>query len=210
MNILKPTIAAAMLLCSSLFTQKTQAQSLILGIKAGATFDKTQGDNLDGKFSGYFLGGAYAGVRFTAVRVQAELLFSQSRVYTGDNFGSAFKDYVTGAGAGIKEGTFKMNELSIPVLVGFNVVPKLLWLQAGPQYTGVVSVKDVNGLVRETKDVFKNGYLSGVVGAELQLPFSLNAGLRYIFGISDRNNTNVNETWRTSHFQLHVGYSFLK
>ncbi len=103
-----------------------------------------------------------------------------------------------------------MNELSIPVLVGFNILPKLLWLQAGPQYTGVVSINDVDGFVKETKDVFKSGYLSGVVGAELELPFSLNAGVRYIFGISDRNNTNVNETWRSSHFQIHVGYSFMK
>ena len=210
MKILKPTIAAAILLCSSLFTPKVQAQSLILGIKAGATFDKTQGKNLDSKFSGYFLGGAYAGVRFTAIKVQAELLFSQSKVTTGDNFKNAFGNYVSGAASGIKEGTFKMNELSIPVLVGFNILPKLLWLQAGPQYTGVVSINDVDGFVKETKDVFKSGYLSGVVGAELQLPFSLNAGLRYIFGISDRNNTNVNETWRSSHFQIHVGYSFLK
>ncbi len=86
MKSLKFTITSALLLCSSLLTYKSQAQSLILGVKAGATFDKTQGDNLDGKFSGYFLGGAYAGVKFTAIKIQAELLFSQSKVTTGDNF----------------------------------------------------------------------------------------------------------------------------
>lgn len=209
MKCLKSTLWIVSVVC--LFSAgRAQAQNLRLGIKAGVNFDKTQGRNLDGEFNGYFLGGAYLGVRFTKVRVQAEALFSQSKITTGDNFKSAFGSYVKDNVGSIKEGTFKMNELSIPVMVGFNVLPKLLWIQAGPQYTGVVSIDDVNGFVKETKDVFKNGYLSGVVGAELELPFSLNAGVRYIFGISDRNNTNVSEAWRTSHFQVHVGYSFLK
>ncbi len=192
----------------------TYAQNLVLGIKAGGNFDKTQGDHLDEKFSGHFMGGAYLGVRFTKVKVQADVLFSQSKVTTGDNFLSGFGNYLTENGKAAlgksEDGTFKMNELSIPVTIGFNIVPKLLWIHAGPQYTGVVSINDVDGFVKETKNVFKNGYISGVVGAELELPFSLNAGLRYIFGISDRNNTDVPDSWRTSHFQVHVGFSFLK
>jgi hypothetical protein len=208
MKSLKLTIVCA-LLCL-LVSVQSDAQNLLLGVKLGANFDKTQGENIDGKFSGYFMGGAYAGVKLTKIKVQAELLFSQSKITTGDNFVNAFGTYVTDNGKALKEGTFKMNELSIPITVGFNVVPKLLWVHAGPQYTGVVSIDDVDGFVKETKNVFKSGYISGVVGAELELPFNLNAGLRYIFGISDRNNTNVSDSWRTSHFQLHVGYSFLK
>jgi hypothetical protein len=207
MKSVKLTIASA-LLCFACSTQ-TQAQNLLLGIKVGANFDKTQGKNLDGDFSGYFMGGAYLGVKMTKIKIQADVLFSQSRITTGDNFGNAFSNYVSDNGKALKEGTFKMNELSIPVTVGFNILPKLLWIHAGPQYTGVVSIDDVNGFVKETKNVFKNGYLSGVVGAELELPFHLNAGVRYIFGISDRNNTDVSDSWRTSHFQVHVGYAFL-
>ncbi len=209
MNFVKSTLTGAILLCSLLSTTHTNAQKLLLGIKAGVNLDRTGGNNLDGKFAGSFLGGAFVGVKFSKVKVQGELLFSQGKVTTGDNFGSAFKQYLKDGVSSAKEGTFKMNELSIPVLVGFNVVPKLLWIQAGPQYTGVVSIKDVDGLVKETKDVFKNGYLSGVVGAELELPFSLSAGVRYVFGISDRNNTNVSDSWRTSHFQVHVGFNIL-
>lgn len=205
----QPLIAAMLGLCLLCSVNPAKAQKLLLGIKAGVNLDRTTGDHLDEKFSGYFLGGAYAGVRFNKVKVQADLLFSQSKVTTGDNFKSAFGNYLSDNAAAIREGTFKMNELSIPVTVGFNVLPKLLWIHAGPQYTGVVSIKDVDGFVKETKDVFKNGYLSGVVGAELQLPFSLNAGVRYIFGISDRNNTNVSDAWRTSHFQIHVGLGIL-
>lgn len=209
MKFVRSTLTGAILLCSLLSSTHIHAQKLLLGIKAGVNLDRTAGDHLDGKFAGSFLGGAFVGVKFSKVKVQGELLFSQGKVSTGDNFGSAFKQYLKDGVSEAKEGTFKMNELSIPVMVGFNIVPKLLWIQAGPQYTGVVSVKDVDGLVKETKDVFKNGYLSGVVGAELELPFSLNAGVRYIFGISDRNNTNVSDSWRTSHFQIHVGFNIL-
>lgn len=196
-------------MCSILPATQTHAQKLLLGIKAGVNLDRTGGTHLDGKFAGSFLGGAFVGVKMTKIKVQGELLFSQGKVSTGDNFGQAFGQYLKDGVSSAKEGTFKMNELSIPVTVGFNLLPKLLWIHAGPQYTAVASIKDVDGLVKATKDVFKSGYLSGVVGAELELPFSLNAGVRYIFGISDRNNTNVSESWRTSHFQIHVGFNIL-
>jgi hypothetical protein len=213
MKMLQYTVAIASLLltaATAITPSTAQAQSLRLGIKAGVNFDKTQGRHLDGAFSGNFLGGAYVGVGFQKVRIQAEALFSQSTVTTGDNFKDAFTSYLSENAHNLREGTFRMNELSIPVLVSFNVVPKLLWLQAGPQYTGVVSINDVNSFLKESEDVFKTGYVSGVVGAELELPLSLNAGLRYVFGISDRNNTNVSEAWRTSHFQVHVGLSLFK
>lgn len=211
MKFFRSTASKAAVLCALLFAgYRTDAQSLLLGIKAGANFDKTSGDYLDSKFNGHFLVGAYTGVRFSKIKIQADLLFSQSKVTTGDNFGNAIGNYATDNAKAIKKGTFKMNELSIPVTIGFNILPKLLWINAGPQYTGVVSINDVNGFVTETKKVFKSGYLSGVVGAELELPFSLNAGVRYVFGISDRNNVDVPDAWRTSYFQLHVGFGFLK
>jgi len=207
MKLLKITFFT--LMAAACMPLHSQAQKFRLGIKLGANLDHTQGKDLESKFNGYFLGGAYAGVQFTKFRVQAEALFSQSQMTTGDNFKAAFGNYLSANAASLKNGTFKMNELSIPVTVGFNLLPKLLWIEAGPQYTAVVSIKDVNDFVRESKDVIKSGYMSGVVGASLDLPFSLNAGVRYVFGLSDRNNTDVPDHWRTSHIQIYVGYSFL-
>lgn len=207
MSLLKNTACSFVLLLG--LATGARAQSLSLGIKAGVDFAQTPGKHLESGFKGHFLGGAFAGVGFAQFRLRAEALFSQSTITTGSNFQDAFGNYIKQSAQGIKEGTFKMNELSIPILLGFSIVPKLLWLQAGPQYTGVVSIKDVDGLLTETKNVFKSGYLSGVIGAELSLPFHLNLGARYVFGLSDRNNTNVSESWRTTHFQVHVGYSLL-
>jgi hypothetical protein len=201
-------IATALMACLCTATT-THAQKIYLGIKAGANFDKTNGDHLDGSFQGHILGGVYGGVRFSMVRIQAELLFTQSTVTTGDNFSQAFGQYVNNGVSNVKNGNFKTSELAIPVTVGVNIVPKLLWICAGPQYTGVVSTKNVDQFFNDSKDIVNKGYMSGVVGAELELPFKLNAGVRYIFGLSDRNNTDVNESWKTNQFQLHVGFTIL-
>jgi hypothetical protein len=70
----------------------------------------------------------------------------------------------------------------------------------------VVSTSNVDDFFKDTKSVMKKGYVSGVVGAELQLPFSLNAGVRYVFGLSDVNNFGeVSGSWKTSQIQAHVG-----
>lgn len=188
---------------TKLFAQKPMA-----GIHLGATMDQTIGTDLKGSFSGTFMAGAYGGLRFHKVGVHAELNFSQSTITTGDNFKAAFGNYLSANAVNVKNGTFKLNELSIPILVSFNIV-KGLWVEAGPQYTAVVSIQDKNELLKATSDVFKSGYISGAAGLWLDLPFHLKVSGRYIFGITDRNKTTVQQDWRTGQIQLAVGYRFL-
>jgi hypothetical protein len=203
-------IAAVTLLGACTTPFQSNAQNLRLGLKAGVNMDKTQGSHLNDDFKGYFMGGAYLGLQFSKVRIQAEALFSQSQITTGDNFNDAFKQYIQDGKQDLKNGTFKMNELSIPLIIGFNLIPKFLWIEAGPQYTAVVSIQDENDLLKEPERVFKKGYVSGAAGVTMELPLNLNAGVRYIFGISDRNNSDVPDHWKTSHIQIHIGYSFMK
>lgn len=201
---------ASLLLSAMALPLQSQAQGLRLGIKAGVNFDKTQGEHLNGSFSGYFLGGAYVGLEFTKFRVQAEALYSQNKMTTGSSFKDAFNNYISQKGEELKSGTFEMNELSVPVVFGVNIVPKLLWIEAGPQYTATISMKDKDGFVTDVENVVKKGYVSGLVGASLELPLSLNVTVRYVFGLTDRNNTDVPDQWRSSHIQATVGYSFIK
>jgi len=204
MKALKLTIIAT--LAGLLFTAESNAQKLYIGAKAGVNLNKTSGDHLDGDFKGHFLGGAVVGLKFTAVRVQGELLFTQTSLTTGDDFGSAFGNYLTAAGKSLKNGTFKQSELAVPVTVGFNLVPKLLWISAGPQFSGIVSTTDASEFVNDTKSIVRKGYVSGVVGAEVELPFKLNAGVRYVFGLSNMNKiSDVDASWKSSQIQLHVG-----
>jgi hypothetical protein len=209
MKILKISILGILIACL-FFPIQSRAQGLRLGVKIGANLDQTHGTDLTGDFSGYFLGGAYVGIQMSKIRIQAEALFSQSTLTTGDNFNDAFSQYINDNKQDLKSGTFKMNELSIPVMVAFNIVPKFLWIEAGPQYTAVVSINDVDDFLKESDRVFKSGYVSGLVGVSLELPLNLNAGVRYVMGFTDRNNTDVPANWKTNHIQIHVGYSFIK
>lgn len=208
MKALKLTFVAA--LASFIFSSTaTHAQKLYLGIKAGVNMDQTNGDYLNSEFKGHFMGGGYVGFKFAMVRIQGELLFTQSSISTGNNFTDAFGNYVNNSANALSNGTFKTSELCIPITVGVNIVPKLLWIEAGPQYSGVVSTSDPDDFLHDAGDVIKKGYMSGVVGASVNLPFNLNAGARYIFGLTDRNNTNVEDTWKTSQIQLHVGLTLM-
>lgn len=201
---------ASILLSAMAWPLQSHAQGLRLGIKAGVNFDKTQGEHLDGDFSGYFLGGAYVGLQFTKFRIQAEALYSQNTMTTGSSFKDAFNNYISQKGEDLKSGSFEMNELSVPIVVGVNIVPKLLWVEVGPQYTAAISLKDKDGFLTDVENVVKKGYVSGLVGASLELPLNLNVTVRYVFGLTDRNNTDVSEQWRSSHIQATVGYSFVK
>src|SRR5690606_11374836 len=189
---------------------KLYAQNLDLGIKAGAGFNQTNGPSLQGEFNGNFVGGAFLGIRSAKIKIQAEALFSQSTVVTGSSFNEAFNQYIRESSQDLQEGNFKMNELSIPLTVGIRVVPNLLWVELGAQYTRIVSVNDVNSFLKASEDVFKNGYTSAVIGLSADLPLKLNLGARYLYGLSNRNKSEVDEKWGTSQIQIHVGYSFLR
>lgn len=208
MNLLK-TFILFVLIGLFLSPSQSQAQGLRLGLKIGANFNQNQGDFIGNDFNGYFLGGAYAGIQVKRIRIQAEALFSQNTISTGDNFRVAFAQYISENKKDLLNGTFKMNELSIPIVVGYNIVPDFLWIEVGPQYTAVVSINDVDDFLKEANEVFKTGYVSGLIGVYLELPLNLNVGVRYIMGLSNRNNTDVPANWKTNHIQAYVGLSLI-
>lgn len=186
------------------------AKDLRLGIMGGVNIERTSGDVLSENFEGTFLGGAYIGLGGQRLKIQADFLFSKNTITTGRDFKTAFNDYLTENGKKLKNGTFQMNELSIPIAIGINIIPKFLWFEIGPQYTAIVSIKDEDDFLKESKRVFKTGYVSGILGLYIELPLHLNLGVRYIAGITDRNNSTVNDTWKTDKLQLRLGLSILK
>src|SRR5690554_2251367 len=120
MNLSK--LASIVFISIALFmASETNAQGIRLGIKAGANMDQTSGNDLMNEFNGFVFGGLYAGAQFTKFRVQAELLFSQSTITTGDGFKNAYANFINQSAQDVKNGTFKMNELSIPLIVGVNI-----------------------------------------------------------------------------------------
>lgn len=213
MKILTLSIFTAVLLT----THTVQAQEpmkvsipkIDLGLKLGANMAKLSGDSWDNGYKASFLAGAFVGMRAHKAGVQIEFFFSQSNYSVqGHNFYDAYSQFYNNAADSAKNGAFRVTYMNIPVLFQYKVVP-LLWLQIGPQYSGVVSVNDVNGLVKDSKELFKSGSVSGVIGLELKLPLHIDFGARYVVGLSSMNNTDVSEGWQQRQLQVHIGYTIL-
>lgn len=96
--------------------------------------------------------------------------------------------------------------LDIPVLFEYKPV-KRVWLQVGPQFTSLISAKGTNDI--DYKGTFRNSDISIVGGVEVHLPAKLTAGVRYVKGLIDVNNTPLKDKWRNSSIQISVGYRFL-
>lgn len=177
------------------------------GVKLGVNMAQLDGKSWDNGYKANLLGGLFLGVRGGRAGVQIEALFSQSSYRTGNTFYDLYNGYYNDIKDSVKEGAFRVNYLNIPILFQVKILNNV-WLQLGPQYSGVVSVKDVDGLLKDAEGLFKGGELSGVGGLWIDLPFHLNVGGRYVIGLSDLNETTVDEKWKTKTIQFHVGYSF--
>lgn len=180
------------------------------GFKLGANMARLDGKTWESGYKTNLLGGVFLGVHGNRFGIQVEGLFSQSEYRTGKDFNSLYRDYLSDAKDSLKQGAFRVNYLNIPVLLQYRLLNRV-WLQAGPQFSGVVSTKDRNQLVRDAGELFKKegyGNVSGVVGLWINLPFSLNIGGRYVMSFADENSTNVADSWKQRNVQLHIGYNF--
>ncbi len=179
-----------------------------LGIKVGANFANLDGKEWESGYKPGIVGGIFGGVSRKRLGVTAEILVSSVK-YTGNkvNFYQAAKTNYVNIADSNKQGEFAVTYLNIPVLLNFKLGGPL-WLQLGPQYSGVMSVKDNQNLLKDTKTLFKSGDLSGVIGLQLNLA-KFRASARYIIGLSDLSYNTATDTWKTRTVQLSLGYSFL-
>jgi hypothetical protein len=166
-----------------------------LGIKAGANFEQLNGGTWQQAYKPGVVAGIFVGLRKKRIGVQVEGLIN-----------TATYDLKDSVKTGIRATYF-----SIPVLFEYKLF-SMLWLQVGPQYSGVVSTKSLNSFEYGAGQVLKSGEVDGLLGLELKLPLHLNVGARYILGFSDMNNKvlpGVTEAWNNRSIQVHVGLKFL-
>ena len=185
-------------------TKTAVAQNFHIGAKVGANIYKNTGNEIDNKYSGFPLGGVYIGASGEKVSLHIEGLFTQTTMVAGDNFNQVFKSYLAAGKDQVLGAKFSFTEFSVPVLLGFKAFSSA-WLELGPQFTKVVNMYDKESVLKEISNVHKDSYISGAVGLRIKLPLHLQATGRYVFGISDRNNSDISEKWRTQHFQLALG-----
>ena len=207
-----------LLLCAAImlpFTGFSQKLDIDLGIKFGANFTNINGKYWENGYKANLLGGAFLGVNGNRLGVQLEGIFSQATYVTGDRFNEVYKDMLQTGKDSLKGGSFKVNYLSIPVLLNLKLFSRAI-IQVGPQFSGVVAVNDRDELVKDAKGLFKGSW-DGVVGLWINLPARLNFGARYVIGLSNinqadgttSNNQQIDDAWRQRTLQLHIGYSLL-
>lgn len=185
-----------------------------LGLKFGANFSSIKGDEWQTKNNLGFHGGAFVGIRRNKIGAQGEVLFSQVQ-YTGNGvkFYNAMKatsntnNNYNNPGDSTKNGSFAVTYLSIPVLFQYKIAGPI-WIQLGPQFSSMIGVKDKDNLLKDAKQVFKSGDVSGIIGLQANI-VGLRIGARYNLGFSDVSVSSVSNAWKQRTIQLYLGWSFL-
>ena len=189
-------LAAGLLLLAA----QAGAQDLHLGVKAGATLGKIDGQDFKDGFNFGIHAGAFAEIGLGEKwGIQPEVLFNQTKTEVKQDINA--DDVLNRATKG------HLNYLSIPVLLNFKPA-KILTLQAGPQF-GILMNKD-NSLVQNGKDAFKSGDFAIDLGAQLNLG-GLKVYGRYNIGLADTKVSGVTDQskWTNQQIQIGIGYVIL-
>ena len=125
--------------------------------------------------------------------IQPEVLFNQINVDTSSNYSTVYQFN--------KVSKVQLKYLSIPIMLNYKPV-KYLTLQAGPQF-GILTNKSKT-LVQNGKDAFKSGDLSMLGGVQVNISH-LNIYARYAVGLSNLNDIDNKEKWKSQSIQLGVG-----
>ena len=96
-----------------------------------------------------------------------------------------------------------MSYLSIPVLLEYKL-SKSIAIQAGPQYSILLNRDET--LVQNGKDAFKFGDFAVLGGVEVKVS-SLRIYGRYAVGLSNINNLDNQDQWKSQSIQLGLGLS---
>jgi hypothetical protein len=177
------------------------AQSFMLGVKAGAIGTKIDGQSFESGYKLSYQGGAFAEIDLLGkIGVQPELLFSQTSSKTVS--GTSGSVLTSGLNANT---AFTLSYLSIPVLLRYNFA-KLFTLNVGPQY-GILLNKS-SDLKTNGENAFKSGNLSGVVGLQFHLS-SLRVYGRYVIGLNNISDVSSSGSWKSQQLELGVGLKVL-
>lgn len=170
------------------------AQKFHIGVKAGANINKLTGQSFSDQFSfGYHAGGFFSVGLGKKFAIQPEILFNQVNIDTSGSFSSVYKFN--------QVDKIQLRYLSVPILLNYKPI-RFITLQAGPQF-GVLMNKSKT-LVENGRDAFKAGDFSMLAGAQVNIGH-LNIYGRYAVGLSNLNDIDSKEKWKSQSFQIGLG-----
>ncbi len=160
-----------------------------IGVKLGMNMQKLDGDLPDSKYKSGIVGGAFVSVdrKKVGIRVEGLLKTAKLSIYnTNVKVNAVFVD--------------------VPLLLEYKIVPRL-WIQAGPQFSSMLSAKSTDGV--DAKSVFNTSDVSAVIGIEAALPLKLTVGARYIYGFNNLNGATYGGELKSRSLQFSIGYRFM-
>ncbi len=160
-----------------------------IGVKLGMNMQKLDGNQYEAKYKSGIVGGAFVSVDRKKVGIRVEGLLKTAK----------YSIYNT---------NMKVNAVyvDVPLLLEYKIVPRL-WIQAGPQFSSMLSAKNTNDV--DVKSAFNTSDVSAVIGIEAALPLKLTVGARYIYGFSDLNGGTVGGELKSRSLQFSIGYRFM-
>ena len=179
------------------FAFSTSAQRFDLGIKGGANLGKIASQSFSDQFTlAYHLGGFAEIGLGRKWSIQPEVLFNQVNADTTSQFSDIYNNLL-----GSNSGSIRLRYLSIPVLLNYQLT-KGIQLQAGPQF-GLLMDQNRN-LLQNGLRAFHEGELSLQAGVQVRLSKFRFYG-RYGIGLSNINDIDNQDRWRSQTIQLGVG-----
>ena len=174
-----------------------------IGAKAGVNINKINGQSYKTGFSYDYLLGGFMQFNFSRrFGIQPEVNFTQSSSKFTDDATDIYDDLFTGG----SQKKVKLSYIKVPVLLNINIGPsKRVKLQVGPQVGGLLKQK-IDSL-NNNEDLFKKSDWSAVGGLWIQIPF-INLGARYELGLSNINDIDNRQKWKSQGFTLFAGFTF--
>jgi hypothetical protein len=174
-----------------------------IGAKAGVNVNKINGQAYKDGFNYNYLLGVFMQFNFSKTfGLQPEFNFVQSSSEFTNSSSTIYDDlFLNGS-----QKKAKLDYLKVPLLLNINVGPsKRVKLQVGPQYGNVL--KQTVDSLKSNGDIFKKADWSAVGGLWLQIPF-INLGARYEVGLTNLNDIDNQQKWKSQAFTIFAGFTF--
>ena len=173
------------------------------GVKGGVNMNKITGRAYKDGFNFNFQAGAFLQFNFSnRFGLQPEVNFVQ----TSSEFSSDVNDIYYDLFLGGSQKKAKMNYLEVPLLLNINVgESKRVKLQIGPAYGGLL--KQTVDSLKNNGNLYKNGEWAAIGGIWIQIPF-VNLGARYKLGLTNLNDIDERQKWKSQSIQVFVGVTF--
>ena len=174
-----------------------------IGAKAGVNINKINGQAYKDGFNYNYLLGVFMQFNFSKTfGLQPEFNFVQSSSEFTNSSSTIYDDlFLNGS-----QKKAKLDYLKVPLLLNINVGPsKRVKLQVGPQYGNIL--KQTVDSLKSNGDIFKKADWSAVGGLWLQIPF-INLGARYEVGLTNLNDIDNQQKWKSQAFTIFAGFTF--